>query len=178
MKSNLLLTGLPGVGKTTVIQRAASRFEPRFLAGFYTLEIRTDAGRQGFAIRTFDGDEAILAHRDFKTGPAVGRYRVDLAAIEKVIVPSLRPKGRDTKLIIIDEIGKMECLSPAFCQAVLAALDGTLDVLGTIPRHTGGFIQQVKDRKDVLIFEVTRSNRGLLPEDILATLTGGFISPD
>lgn len=178
MKNNLLLTGLPGTGKTTLIHKVASRFEPRFLTGFYTLEIRTANGRQGFAIRTVDGNEAVLAHRDFKIGPAVGRYRVDLAAIEKVIVPSIQTKGRETRLIIIDEIGKMECLSAAFCQAVWAALDGPVDLLATIARFGAGFIQQVKQRKDVLILEVTRSNRDRLPGDILDRLAGRFISPD
>ena len=47
-RSNILLTGHPGIGKTTVIMRLAERLVDRTLAGFYTEELRLGAQRQGF----------------------------------------------------------------------------------------------------------------------------------
>ena len=46
----LLLTGVPGIGKTTVIRRAADRLKGRRLGGFYTEEIREQGDRRGFRL--------------------------------------------------------------------------------------------------------------------------------
>ena len=48
MEHNLLITGLPGTGKTTVVMRLADRLKRVKAAGFYTEEIRTGGARNGF----------------------------------------------------------------------------------------------------------------------------------
>src|SRR5438876_1074480 len=74
-------------------------------------------------------------------GPAVGRYRVRVDALDSVAVPAL-VAGPDVRLLVVDEIGRMECLSPRFCDAVRDALDGPIPVVGTIARRGGGFIAE------------------------------------
>src|SRR5262249_18845799 len=78
----LLLTGRPGVGKTTVIRAAASRLTGFHLVGFYTEEIRVGPVRHGFRLRTFGGQEAIIAHISLPP-PRVSKYGVDLAVIDR-----------------------------------------------------------------------------------------------
>jgi len=51
----------------------------------------------------------------------VGRYGVDLGALNAVAVPALAPE--EGAVYLIDEIGKMECLSGAFTDAVARWLD-------------------------------------------------------
>jgi nucleoside-triphosphatase THEP1 len=51
----VLLTGRPGIGKTTVIRRSADLLAGRPIAGFYTDEIRVAGQRQGFRITAFSG---------------------------------------------------------------------------------------------------------------------------
>jgi nucleoside-triphosphatase len=46
MERNLLITGLPGTGKTTVVMRLADRLKRMKAAGFYTEEIRTGGARK------------------------------------------------------------------------------------------------------------------------------------
>ena len=85
--------------------------------------------------------------------------------IESIAAPSIRPGGTD--IIILDEIGKMECFSPVFIAAAKQALDSDQTVIGTITLGGSDFIQEVKLRPDIEIMEVTPENRNLLPEMIL-----------
>lgn len=170
MKKNILLTGKPGAGKTTVIQKVLSRLHPGSVTGFYTEEVREGGVRQGFAIMTLAGEKATLSHVGFKSKPSVGKYGVSLEAIDRFIVPSIQGKEDEARIIVIDEIGKMECLSPKFRAAVTSALDRPCSVLGTIAARGQGFINSIKKRGDVSLVEVTPSTRDNLPDLILATL--------
>jgi len=62
-------------------------------------------------------------------------------------------------LVVIDEIGKMECLSPLFRETVVRILDSIHPVVGSVPLKGGPFIQQIKERKDVLLIKVSENNR-------------------
>ena len=79
-KRNLLLTGIPGVGKTTVLRKVAERLSGVELGGFLTDEIRVEGKRVGFAIETFDGDSATLAHVDIHTSLEMGERKILLCA--------------------------------------------------------------------------------------------------
>ena len=109
----ILLTGRPGVGKTTVIRELARRLEGRRLAGFYTEEIRSAGRRVGFRAVTLEGARTVISHVDIASRPRVGKYGVDVAAIDALAasILGLRP---EIDLYLIDEIGKMECLSERF----------------------------------------------------------------
>ena len=155
-RRNTLLTGRPGIGKTTVIMRLAELVRDRDLAGFYTEEIREGGARRGFGAANFSGKSTVLAHVAFKTGPRVGRYRVDVPAFEELVIPEL---ARPADLVLIDEIGKMECFSSRFVEAVRSLLDGPTPLIATVAIKGGGFIAEVKARPDVYIQEVTASNR-------------------
>ena len=64
MQKNILLTGSPGIGKTTVIKKVIAELNPALVGGFWSTEIRRGSKRIGFAIKTIDGEEGILAHKD------------------------------------------------------------------------------------------------------------------
>jgi nucleoside-triphosphatase len=123
----------------------------------------------GFTIETLDGRSAMLADVRLREGPRVGRYRVQVASLERVAVPALAPRA-GVRLLVVDEIGKMECHSARFCDAVRAALDAPVPVLGTIARHGSGFIAEVRRRPDVTILEVTVENRDALPARLVRML--------
>lgn len=162
---NLLLTGRPGCGKTTMIQRILQVVE-RPLTGFYTREIRHEGRRVGFSILTLDGKEGILAHETLRGGPRVGRYRVNLRDLEGLVVPSLTPLDEQT-LIVLDEIGRMECLSSLFRKVVIDVLERRNPVLGTVALRGGRFIQQIHKRNDVRVIHVNEANRDRLVEELM-----------
>jgi len=161
----LLLTGPPGCGKTTVVRRVVELLKARRLAGFYTAELREHGQRTGFEAIGLGGDREILAHVDLHTGHRIGRYGVDLAGFEAIVRAELNGEPGEVDLFLIDEIGKMECVSPIFVEAVTRILDGPVPVLATIAARGGGFIAQVKARSDVEITTITAANRdGMLGE--------------
>jgi nucleoside-triphosphatase len=165
----LLLTGSPGAGKTTVLRRVAQRLPTTRLGGFFTQEIRSDGQRQGFRLIGFDGSERGLAHVGFRDAPHVSRYGVDVAALDGVADDRLAPRP-GIGLYLVDEIGKMECLSPHFVAAVRRLLDAGDTVIATVARPGGGFIAEVKSRRNVELWEVTHSNREATPDRILVWL--------
>jgi nucleoside-triphosphatase len=167
-KKNILLTGTPGSGKTTAIMRAVDSLGLD-AAGFYTEEIRDGGTRKGFMIRTLNGGEAPLARVDIEGPPRVGRYGVSISNIESLAVTAVI-SGSECGIVVIDEIGKMECFSQEFRTAVEKALDSPAVVLGTIAAKGGGFITDVKRRPDVELIELTRSNRSSVPDLVVSKL--------
>ncbi len=164
--SALLLIGVPGVGKTTVIQGVARSLAAGTLRGFFTEEIREGGARRGFRLESFDGQVRVLAHVDQSSRFRVGKYRVDVAMLDDV-TPALLQPDPATELYLIDEIGKMECLSSRFVTAVRQLLDAGLPLVATVAQRGGGFIAEVKKRPDVTVWEVTRGNRDALPGRVL-----------
>jgi nucleoside-triphosphatase len=76
------------------------------------------------------------------------------------------------KVLLIDEIGKMECRSGEFVRRVEQAFETDHPILATIPLRGGGdFIDKIRRRKDVEPILVTRENRDKLPEQLAAKLT-------
>ncbi len=164
MKKNIFLTGAPSSGKTTVIKKVIQGLDYP-ANGFYTEEERVAGKRTGFLMKTLDGRTGYLAHQDIKSYFHIRRYGVSIKNIETLAVPSITPVDRS--IIILDEIGKMECFSEAFKQAAIKALDSPNIVVGTITFGGDDFILGIKQRDDVEIHEVTQDNRDLLPGLIL-----------
>ena len=165
MGDTFLLTGRPGVGKTTVVRAVATRLGTK-AGGFYTEEIREKGRRTGFRLVALDGPTGILAGLNVSSRYRVGRYRVCLDDLESIGVESLwRALAQpDIAVVIVDEIGKMELLSSAFCDAMSAALDGAKPVVATIMAGSQPWVDTVKARPDTKLVEVTLDNRRELPE--------------
>ncbi len=170
MPHNLLLTGRPGIGKTTVIRHVLERLPGLRLGGFTTAEIRGPHGRLGFRAAVLGGPDIVLAHVE-RAGPwRVGAYGVDVAAFEQVILPFLDPRLEEVELFVIDEIGKMECFSTLFQTRVRQLLDDPRPLLGSIALRGPALIEEVRRRPDVELVEVTLTNRAGLPEEIASRL--------
>jgi nucleoside-triphosphatase len=163
---HLLITGLPGVGKTTLIRELADRLREYHPAGFYTEEIRNRQGtREGFRLVTLCGRKLVLSHIKQPRPYRVSRYGVDVAGFDRLL-EELDLKGSPTSLIIIDEIGKMECFSRTFIEIITLLLDGPKTVVATIALKGEGFIREVKQRPDCRSVTVTRDNRDRLPGEL------------
>ncbi|MCD6290367.1 MAG: NTPase [Anaerolineae bacterium] len=172
MPHNLLLTGLPGCGKTTVVEKVVAALPSDTAGGFVTHELREGGRRVGFEVHTLDGRHATLAHVSIRSRHRVGRYRVDVRAFEEVGVRALEEALAARRLIVIDEIGKMELFSEHFRQAVLNALDAAQPMLATITYRPHPWCDRIKAREDLEIWTVTRSNRDVLPDRVLDWLRG------
>jgi len=167
----LLLTGVPGIGKTTVVRKLIELLPEQRLGGFYTAEIRTEGVRQGFDLIPVQGAKRIIAHVDFPKEYRVGKYGVDVAAIDAAASEALAVEN-DVALYLVDEIGKMECLSNVFIAAMNRLLASDRQVVATIAKKGGGYIEQIKQRRDIKLWELTRENRDRMPEAVLDWLQG------
>ena len=161
VSQKVLVTGRPGCGKTTLIKRVLNELPQRF-GGFYTEEIRDHGTRVGFKVVALEGAEAVFAHVDFTTPERVGKYGLDLSALEAVGVNAIREAVRAERLIVIDEIGPMEIRSVAFREAVNDALDSELAILATIFLRSMPFTNAIKSRPDLVLIEVSPNNRDRL----------------
>ena len=165
IRKNILITGPPGSGKTTFIMRLARELQALEPAGFITEEIREQGVRQGFRMTSFEGRTGTLAHVNFPGPSRVGKYGVDLNAFD-AFLGSLPLFGPSRRLILIDEIGKMECLSPRFRDLLTSLLASPVPLVATIALRAGGYIEAVKRRPDVDLFALTERNRSSLAADI------------
>lgn len=163
-KKNIFLTGAPSSGKTTVIKKVVAALNSP-AKGFYTEEERVSGIRTGFLMKSLDGRKGYLAHQDIKSEFHIRRYGVSIENIETIAVPSIAPAAGH--IIILDEIGKMECFSEIFKQAAVNALDSPNIVVGTITLGGDDFIRGIKNRADIEIHEVTQDSRDSLPDLIL-----------
>ena len=167
-RKKILVTGVPGSGKTTLIEKVVAQLDLP-VAGFITREIREKGHRVGFSIETLDGQSGVLAHVDFKSRFRVGRYGVQLETIDKLAVPSLVVNSSEV-LIVIDEIGKMECFSEAFRKAVVKVLNSPNPVLATIAMKGDSFVKSLKSRDDVSVIELTQANRDMLVSSLIESI--------
>jgi nucleoside-triphosphatase len=166
----LLLTGSPGVGKTTVLLKTVEALKARgySVGGMISREVRSCGTRVGFEILDLDrGKRGWLAHINQKIGPQVGKYRVNLADINSIGVEAILKAVKKCDVVAIDEIGPMELFSEKFKEAVKKAVESGKLVVGVIHwKAKDKLIEEVKKREDTEIITVTQENRNKLYEVI------------
>jgi nucleoside-triphosphatase len=174
MPNNFLITGRPGSGKTSVIERAMSILRERgFRAGgLYCPEIREGGVRVGFRIiDLMTGEERILAHVHQREGPQVSKYRVNVANVDELSEVAIGRALQEADFVVIDEIAPMELYSEGFRRAVQSALESPKPLLAIVHQRTvTGFTGVVKARGDIKIFEVTPETRTGLPEQLVTLM--------
>jgi len=169
----LLIEGEPGSGKTTLIERLIMKLgKDARVGGFYTREMREGGVRVGFMMVSVDKREGVLAHVDFKGNMKVGKYTVDLDALEKVGAASVQRALADDEVVVIDEVGKMELMSGRFRELVEVALGSEKPVVATIPTDGPPFIDEIKAMKDVHLLKLDEHNREEILDEALRRLRG------
>ncbi|KAG8223862.1 hypothetical protein J437_LFUL005425 [Ladona fulva] len=170
----ILLTGPPGVGKTTLVKKICSSLQAEevSISGFYTEEVRNGGQRIGFDVVTMEGKRGTLARVGGTGGmPKVGQYSVDVKSFESLALPTL--ESQQAVITVIDEIGKMEMFSEPFKQMVVKVFKSCKPILATIPLPKGRplpFIDNLKKGQNVRVVMVNRENRNSLADELSASL--------
>ncbi|MDI9632537.1 MAG: nucleoside-triphosphatase [Methanolinea sp.] len=169
----ILVTGRPGCGKTTLVREILPDLAGLHPAGFYTEEIREGGSRVGFRVVSLDGRTFLLAHERFPPAFRVGKYGVDIASFDAYLATV--PFG-EAKIAVIDEIGKMECLSARFCELVDGIFSSGRHAIATIAQKGTPFIESLKGREGVKVYTLGQGNRADIMDRIrewVSYLKGG-----
>ena len=164
-----LLTGMPGTGKTSIIRQAITQSQCD-AGGFFTLEIRSVGIREGFRIVTLSGKDAVFAHITIDSPFRVGKYGIDISALDGTGVEAIYDALEHHDVVVIDEIGKMELFSPRFIKAVQDALASTKKVLGTITLRPHPLADSIRENQNIRVAELTRNNQKYVLAEILTWL--------
>lgn len=171
----LILTGAPGVGKTTVMVRAVEALKTRGLSvgGVVSLEVREGGGRVGFEIVDIaSGKRGWLASVNQKVGPQVGKYHVHLGDLDVVGTQAITYALENCVVVAIDEVGPMELFSEKFKEAVHRVLVSQKAVLVVVHwKATDKLVIEAKGQDDAEIITVTHENRDKLPDQIVEKVT-------
>jgi nucleoside-triphosphatase len=170
MSVRIALTGKPGIGKTTVVKKIAGKLGSR-AAGFWTEEIRRGGKRWGFKVVRTDGKEELLASTDLDSPFRVSRYGVNLKGFEKLVVPFLEEMSGKRRVLIIDEVGKMELLSESFRKLVEKLIKDKNQVVLTIPvKDIHPLVKKIRGFYGFKVITLTYGNRDHVPERVLKLL--------
>ncbi len=163
------ITGAPGVGKTTALLKLVDLLKRKgyTLGGIVSREVRRGGVRIGFEMVDLMTEErGTLASKELTKGPRVGSYRVDLESLSKFSKALLRAM-RSCDVVVCDEIGPMELMSPDFKRAVRELMDSGKPVIGVIHRKVkDDLVVDIKGRGDVRVVELTYENRNRIVEEL------------
>ncbi len=175
MGTKVLITGEPGSGKTTAIKKIVEKLGDRAI-GFWTEEVRDPKTkkRTGFRIVTTDGKKKIFASKIFTSKKLVGSYGVNVDYFEEIAIPTLLKAIQEArkdrkKVIVIDEIGKMELFSKKFRDLVREIFyDDRLNVVATIPvRDIHKVVSEIRRLPGVVHIHLDKSNRDFIPDEVV-----------
>jgi nucleoside-triphosphatase len=173
------ITGLPSSGKTNAVLRVIKMLESenKVVGGMITEAIVKRGVRVGFKVMDWmTREEGVMAHVKFDTRVRVGKYGVDLEALERIGVRAILNAIEKADVVVIDEVGKMEVESEKFADAVRKALDVDKHIILTLHKKSRNpLLQDIRRRDDVRILEVTPINRSLLPYKIMKLLGGELL---
>jgi nucleoside-triphosphatase len=173
LKRLLLITGNPGVGKTTVLLKTIESLRSKgySVGGMISREVRTQGTRVGFEILDLEsGRRGWLARVDQDYGPRVGKYRVNLEDLDSVGAAAIINAVKTAALVAVDEVGPMELNSRKFKEAVKAAFESGKLVVATVHwRAKDKLIVETKARDDAEIFQVMYGNRAKMHRIIVET---------
>jgi nucleoside-triphosphatase THEP1 len=160
----ILLTGLPKSGKTTMLAKLIDQVANK--RGLVAKEVRENDERIGFDLLDNTGATAPLARTDKQTPYPVGRYFVDVEALNGFIEPLFSFDSK--QLLYIDEVGQMQLYSSRFKELVTTYLDAANDFLGTVTAvYKDDFVETVKGRPDILVCEITPDNRAEIEQGLV-----------
>jgi nucleoside-triphosphatase len=152
----ILITGSPGSGKTTLVERLISNLDVSAY-GFLTREIRENGRRVGFELIGLSGEKCTIAHVDLASSHKVGRYGVDVSSIDTAVNKELIAGSGN--IVFVDEIGKMELFSKKFRDAITSLWDSDKFVVATIMAARNAFCDRLKADHCTAMYELSPDNR-------------------
>ena len=170
---HIFLTGNIQVGKSTLIRNVLTRFPEIEPGGFRTVTVADIPGATG-SVYIIDASDREGSYQDenrvgIRRGPGLGATAFPNAFDARGV--AILEGAERRKLILRDEIGKMEASAVLFCARVKALLDGDTPILGVVRQEGQTSLQTaVRSHPKVRLITVTENNRDDLADQVAAML--------
>jgi len=167
----IVLTGAPGVGKTTAVIRVARVLKERgvIVGGIVSRELRTNNMRIGFEFIDLTTNDTNVLASITGNGPKVGKYFVNVAGC-RFAAKRLTNAVRNSDVIICDEIGPMELKSKEFIGSVKNLLDVDKKVIVVVHQKLQHLLIDEFRNKSSLLINVDLENREKVNQILLDRL--------
>jgi nucleoside-triphosphatase len=169
MAIRIAVTGSPGVGKSTLVDKVRETAGLR-VGGVLARDKRFKERRVGFELLDLaTGATGILAD-ETGSGPQLGKYRVHPEDLDGVGAQAIE-NALSCDLIVVDEVGPMELSSKRFVRAVEMAMASNKPMLVVLHEWSSHPLAR-KIRESFKVITVTRENRDILARELARELKG------
>lgn len=166
---NIFLTGEIQVGKSTLLNKVISNLKGS-IGGFQTNRTVSNDSKEFFIHSLLDKNYinkiATILFNENKT--KVIPYT---KSFEEIADSIIRKSINISDVIVLDELGFLESNAMNFQKSIFEALDSSKLVIGVLKARSTPFLDKIRERNDVIIYEVNKENRDSLLPDILNTIS-------
>jgi nucleoside-triphosphatase len=169
--SSILLTGKPGVGKSSCLRHVADRCNLT-VDGVISGELRENGKRAGFEMQLIGpGTRGLLASPEVESEIRFGtprshdgrpRLGVTHDFLKTDVCPHLRALIGNVSLIVVDEIGSMQASYPEFLHVVHELIAADTPLLASVSLADDPSIEALRNCRDIPTIELSLSNRDLI----------------
>jgi len=163
MAFRLAVTGPPGVGKSTLVQKCANASRHK-VGGVLARDKRVKDRRVGFELLDLGSGAMGMLADETGDGPQLGKYRVRLDDLDRIGARAIE-EALQSDLIVVDEVGPMELSSKRFVAAVEKAIASDKPMLVVLHQWSQHPLAK-KIRKTFRVITLSQENRDRIADEI------------
>ena len=159
---NIFLTGPINIGKTSILQSVLYQLDAE-IDGFYTEAFTYKNKIIGFLMKHYKNENEAFA---IGLKDSVSSCRPITEHFERYGLELLRVISYSSDIVVMDELGILEKDAITYQREIVKILDSKKLVIGVIKNKENSFLNEIRNRPDVMLIDVDMNNRNYLPSII------------
>ena len=164
MKTKIFLTGISGIGKSTIIKRLIQN--KKNISGFKTFCV----SEKIFISKINSKKKYLIGKKNFDEKKPIGYTKGIENFGVKILEESMKEMRKKNSIYIMDELGIIESEAKNFQKKILEILNTDINILGVIKNSENKFLNKIKKDEKIKFINITEKNR----EEILSELEKEF----